>query len=263
MSNSRQTPQPQLRAVSVGFSSGYRWRAHRSDWGQLIWASRGVITVNVGPSLWVVPPDVAVWMPPTLAHDVRLSGQGVLRRVYLVRTLCRRLPPEPRLMHLAPLLRELLRRALKLGTLDRAVPAEARVLALLLDELVVVRVAPVELPMPTDARARRAAERVRSDPLAASDTLAIARHAQASVRTLERLFRAETGLPFGAWRQRARLVHAMTLLADGASVTQAGFAVGYASTSAFVAAFRRVAGVTPGRYQRAEAGGRRASPRSG
>lgn len=250
MSKSRQRAKPQLRAVSIGFGSGFNWSSQASEWGQLIWASRGVITVNVGDALWVVPPEQAVWVPRTLAHDVRMAGKGVLRRVYLVKALCRRLPREPRVISVAPLLRELLRRALHLGALHRAVPAEARLLALLLDELVVVRVTPVELPVPTDPRARRAAERVRADPAHAGDTARIARHANASVRTLERLFRAETGLSFGAWRQRARLVHAMTMLADGASVTQVGFAVGYASTSAFVAAFRRAAGVTPGKYAR-------------
>ena len=248
MSNSRQPAAPQLRAVSVGFSSGYHWRAHRSDWGQLVWASRGVITVDVGEALWVVTPHQALWLPPGLLHGVRMAGQGALRRVYLARTLCRRLPREPRVIRVALLLRELLRRALELGTLDRRVPAEARLLALVLDELVMVRVAPVELPMPTDPRARRAAEFVRTEPAEAGDVARVARHAGASVRTLERLFRAETALSFGAWRQRARIVHAMTLLADGTSVTQAAFSVGYASPSAFVAAFRRAAGVTPGRF---------------
>ena len=251
MSNSRQSAGPQVRAVSIGFSSGYHWRAHKSDWGQLVFTTRGVITVNVGPSLWVVAPSQALWVPPDLAHDVRLAGQGVLHRVYVSRALERRIAREPRVILMAPLLRELLRRTLQLGTLDRAVPAEKRLLGLLLDEMTVVREEPVELPMPADARARRAAERMRAEPGEALDLGAVARHAGASVRTLERLFRAETGLSLGAWRQRARLVHAIVLLADGASVTQAGFAVGYAGTSAFVAAFRRAAGVTPGKYARA------------
>ncbi|MBI3791786.1 MAG: helix-turn-helix transcriptional regulator [Gemmatimonadetes bacterium] len=239
---------PALRSATVGFSSGYHWRAHRSAWGQLVWASRGVITVHVGDAIWVVPPAQAVWMPPGFLHGVHMAGQGVLRRVYLQRASCRRLPAEPRVIRVAPLLRELLRRALQLGTLDRAVPSEARLLALLLDELVVVHVVPVELPVPADPRARRAADFARADPAAARDLHALARHANASVRTLERLFTHETGLSLGAWRQRARLVHAMTMLADGATVSQCAFAVGYASVSAFVAAFRRGAGVTPGKY---------------
>lgn len=251
MSKSRQPAEPDVRAISIGFSSGYNWRSQPSHWGQLIWASRGVITVNVGPSLWVVPPHQALWLPPTLAHNVRMSGTGTLRRVYFSRILSRRLPREPQVIVVAPLLRELLRRTLHLGVLTKSVAPDARLLALLMDEIVVIPAAPVELPMPVDMRARRAAEYVRGSPALAGDMKKVAQHANASVRTLERLFPAETGLSFGAWRQRARLLYAMSMLADGSSVTQVALAVGYASTSAFVAAFRRAAGVTPGKYVRA------------
>lgn len=250
MSKIRQPSEPDVRSSSVGFSTGYNWRSQQSDWGQLIWASRGVITVNVGSSLWVVPPRQALWLPPAHAHNVKMSGSGTLRRVYFKRALCRKLPQDPRVIHVAPLLRELLRRTLELETLSKSVAAESRLLAFIMDELIFVHVAPVELPMPSDARARRAAEYVRTAPAEASDVTNVARRSNASVRTLERIFPAETGLSFGAWRQRARLLHAMTLLADGVSVTEVGFAVGYASTSAFVAAFRRAAGVTPGKYVR-------------
>jgi AraC-like DNA-binding protein len=50
-----------------------------------------------------------------------------------------------------------------------------------------------------------------------------------------------------AWLQRARLRAATLALAFGASITEAGLASGYASLSAFIAAYRSVAGVTPGR----------------
>ncbi|PYQ60799.1 MAG: AraC family transcriptional regulator, partial [Acidobacteria bacterium] len=76
----------------------------------------------------------------------------------------------------------------------------------------------------------------------------VARASAASERTLERLFRAETGLPFGVWRQRARLLRALQLLAEGGAVAEVANAIGYESTSAFVAAFRRALGTTPGRY---------------
>ena len=43
----------------------------------------------------------------------------------------------------------------------------------------------------------------------------MAREAGASRRTLERLFQKETGMSLGRWRQQARLLHAMRLLARG------------------------------------------------
>lgn len=47
----------------------------------------------------------------------------------------------------------------------------------------------------------------------------------------------------------------MTLLADGATVSAAGLAIGYSSTSAFVAAFRTTVGMTPGQYAATSVGG--------
>jgi len=55
-------------------------------------------------------------------------------------------------------------------------------------------------------------------------------------------------MSLGRWRQRLQLVRAIELLAAGTSVSEAGWAVGYASTSAFVTAFRRHLATTPGRY---------------
>ncbi|MBD5633132.1 MAG: helix-turn-helix domain-containing protein, partial [Candidatus Eremiobacteraeota bacterium] len=57
----------------------------------------------------------------------------------------------------------------------------------------------------------------------------------------------ETGLSPRAWLRRARLSAAAVALASGASVSEAAFASGYGSPSAFVAAYRLTFGVTPGR----------------
>ena len=48
----------------------------------------------------------------------------------------------------------------------------------------------------------------------------------ASRRTLERLFRHETGLSFGLWRQKARMLDSIRLLAEGKSVTDAALDTG-------------------------------------
>jgi AraC-like DNA-binding protein len=66
-------------------------------------------------------------------------------------------------------------------------------------------------------------------------------------RTLERRFREETGMSFGMWRQKARLLDSIRLLADGTSVTDAALECGYSSVSAFIAAFKGTFGYTPGR----------------
>jgi len=146
-----------------------------------------------------------------------------------------------------PLLRELILAAIRHGLLWRRVPWQARLARVILDQVETLPAVPLQLPMPRDARARRAAERLQAEPGEGS-LVEVARAAGASRRTLERLFRVETQMTLGRWRQRLRLIEALRLLADGHSVTRVALDVGYAGPSAFVHAFRRQLGTTHARY---------------
>jgi AraC-like DNA-binding protein len=81
-----------------------------------------------------------------------------------------------------------------------------------------------------------------------ADLESICRQVGASRRTTERRFREETTASLGQWRQRPQLIRAIELMAEGRSVTGAAATVGYSTTSAFITAFRRQLGTTPGRY---------------
>ncbi len=64
-------------------------------------------------------------------------------------------------------------------------------------------------------------------------------------------FRQATGQTPHAWLTALRIGRARRLLAEPAlSVTEIGLAVGYQTPSAFAAAFRRHAGVTPGAFRK-------------
>jgi AraC-like DNA-binding protein len=260
MSNSRQRLDPQVRAVAIGFSSGYRWRNGPSDWHQLVRASPGIIRVEFGDRSFVVPPHQALWIPANLPHVVVMGGRGALQRVYVREIRGRQVPGTAGVVPLTPLLREVLRRVHRLGTLHRGRAGERHLMDLMLDECQHSSGYPISLPLPTDPRAARAAEHLRRHPR--SPRHALQRAAHASLRTLERLFRAETGLSLGAWHRRCRLMDALAQLADGQSVSATALAVGYATSSAFVAAFKRETGSTPARFFRAPTpGGDSALPR--
>ncbi|WP_051191703.1 helix-turn-helix transcriptional regulator [Microbacterium luticocti] len=102
------------------------------------------------------------------------------------------------------------------------------------------------VPLPRDARVRALAQAIVDAPAHPAPLDELARRAHMSGRTVQRHFRRDTGLSFGAWRAEVRLAHARRLLQAGHSVAAAARAAGYLSTSAFVAAFRRRHGVTPG-----------------
>ena len=237
-----------IRSLASGYSSGFIIDGHHHDWHQLVYATRGVMAVNAGASSWVVPPHRAVWVPAGTEHEIEMVGAVALRTLYVRTHLSSALPTDCCVVNVSPLLRELILHTIKSGMLNRRVPAEKRLTAVIVDQLQTLRSVPLRLPMPQDARARRIAEMVRANPSNRASLDQMSNYAGASKRTIERLFLAETEMSFGKWRQQFRLHHALRLLAAGESVTTAALEVGYDSTSAFISAFKSALGTTPGRY---------------
>lgn len=61
-------------------------------------------------------------------------------------------------------------------------------------------------------------------------------------------FRVETGLSFARWRTHVRIRAAIPMLTKGAFIGATTRAVGYRKPSAFIAAFQRITGQTPGTH---------------
>jgi AraC-like DNA-binding protein len=153
-------------------------------------------------------------------------------------------------INVSPLLRELIVSIVAAGGLGDSTPSDRARMRLLLDLLVTVPERPLALPMPTDPRARRVADRVLARVGAPGSLTDLARTSGASARTIERAFLDQTGMTFGRWRQQARLHEALRLLGDNTPVATTAMKVGYQSPSAFVAAFRKCFGRTPAQYYR-------------
>jgi AraC-like DNA-binding protein len=237
----RDRDEPSVRTLSTRYPDGFVLDAHSHEWSQLLHASQGVMVVDTEAGSWVVPPHRAIWLPSNASHRVTMRGEVAMQTAYFADEV-----PLNRtcVVEVSPLLRELLKHCALLGKLDERIPHEARLAGLLIDLLSTVETMPLALPMPRDERALRVAHAIRNDP-SNEDVLSVA---GASQRTIERIFVTETGMPLGRWRQQARLLSAMTKLAEGASVTEVALDVGYASPSAFIAMFKSTLGKTPSRF---------------
>ncbi|WP_320534525.1 helix-turn-helix domain-containing protein [Robbsia andropogonis] len=69
-------------------------------------------------------------------------------------------------------------------------------------------------------------------------------------RTLSRKWKATLGLSFNEWRQRLRLVVALTELDAGRTVQEIASELGYSNTSAFISMFRQLTGSSPQRMRK-------------
>lgn len=241
------SPGPVLR-YARDYPAGWDTGLHRHRRAQLVFAVRGIMTVTTESGLWVVPPQRAVWVPAEAEHALKMHDLVQLRTLYIDPARARDLPRRPHVVAVTPLLREVILRLMSLPPEATAQGAGARLVAVMLDELLARPEAPLHLPEPMDPRLRRICAALRQDP---TDQRSLAEWADlvgASPRTLARRFQEQTGMGFAAWRQQARLLAALPLLAEGRPVTSVAFDIGYEGPSAFIAAFKRSFGVTPGRY---------------
>jgi len=236
-----------VRCLAATYYDGFHIKPHSHHWGQLIYAASGVMRVRSGGTLWIVPPARAVWMPAGAGHEIHGLGNFAMRTLYFIGALNQRLPGECCALDVVPLLRELVLEAVELCPIDDEDEAGMRLVGVTIDRIAAARALPLSLPLPRDPRALRVAERLQAEPSLQAELGELAHAAGASARTIQRLFLAETGLPFAQWRQRQRLLHGASMLGAGKSVTEAGLEAGYSGTSAFTAAFRKHFGFTPSR----------------
>ena len=240
-------PQPTV-AYGRDLAAGEVLPFHTHRRAQLVYASRGVMSVTTNAAAYVVPPQQAVWVPSGVGHRIEARSSMAMRTVYVEPEASPNLPKEVSVLAVTPLLRELLVAAVAAGPEYASGSPEARMAAVILDQICAQPVSHLSLPMPSDARLAAVTQALLQDPGDNLDLDGWAHRTGASTRTLSRLFLAETGLSFRAWRQRCRLLRALEMLAAGKQVTHIALDLGYESTSAFIAMFRRHTGTTPGAF---------------
>lgn len=217
--------------------------AHGSD--QLIYATSGVMQVFSGESMWLIPPQFALWIPARTQHRIQMPGAVSMRTLYIRRGLVSALPPRCAVLHIAPLLRELIVETVSVRRLRMRNRLERALTELVISRIEQATALPIFVTLPREPRSLAVAETVLNNP-AQPETLAkLCARAGVSVRTLQRTFRKDVGTDFESWRRQVRLTKAVELLVNGSSVKEAAFAVGYRQSSAFVELFRRTFAATP------------------
>jgi AraC-like DNA-binding protein len=233
---------------ATDYSVGWEVMPHAHNKHQLIYAVRGVMAVRAEAGHWVVPSSRGLWMPAGMEHSIRCVGEVHMRSLFVRPDAAPKLLSACQTVGISPLLRELICAAVGLKPTYMPNSRDGRLARLILDELRVLPMLPLHLPMPSDPRVRRICEKLHQQ-LDDESTLADwAAHLQVDVKTIQRLFSGQTGMTFGRWRQQARLLRALELLASGDKVIDVALALGYGSPSAFATMFKRQFAQTPSQF---------------
>jgi AraC-like DNA-binding protein len=230
------------------YSAGFRSEWHHNSKAQLIYPSRGVMTLHTRTGSWVVPPLRACWLPALEEHRVETSRQLEMHSVYCEGTVLQRLPVRSGIVQVSNLLRELIL-AMQDVTLDRRTTEPVSRMALVLaDQITVQRSQVLFAPPVLSKRLRRIGDALKSDPADSRTLQDWSFELATTTRTLARAFERETHMTFMAYRRQIQLHAAIERLAKGDAVTAIAYDLGFSSASAFVAMFRKATGTTPKRY---------------
>ncbi|MFE8595769.1 AraC family transcriptional regulator [Archangium violaceum] len=236
-------------AIGLSMASGeLESEPHSHRESQLVYLVRGELICEASNSLWIVPPQSALWIPGSVMHRIRarapLEGYGV----FVEPGAAPNLPRDCCAVSVTPLFRELLLRLATRPALYDLEGPDARLVSVLLDELATVSIEKHRLPMPIDPRLHRLVDAMTADPANRATTKTWAKRIGVGERTLNRLLVEETGLSFGRWRQQLHIILAIQKLSRGASVQSVALDLGYESASSFVTMFRKALGTSPARY---------------
>lgn len=238
-------PDPDLSVRHFDHPGPWAPAGHAHEAGQLFVLRRGACVFQAGDSDWVMTPGRPCWVPPGHLHRVASVGPVAGVSLFLGAALCQDLPERAMVVRSTAFLLALIDR---LAAVLADPGRRGRLLVVLADELAAAEPDVLHLPLPHEPRLRRLAATLAADPADGRTLDAWSAALGIPKRTLVRRLRKETGLSFVEWRRRARVMAAIQRLDGNMTVTDAAFEVGYDSVSAFIAAFRRTVGCSPGDY---------------
>ena len=234
--------------VVARYPAGHVVPEHSHRRGHLLYAAEGVLLVEAATGRWLVPPTAAVWLRPGIPHRLVIPVPVEVHGIFIHEDSAKRLPAEDSVLHVSSLLRELIGALTALDLKSAHSKREKLLGDLLMEELGSQPALPFHLPWPSDAQIQRVCDVLVHDPAHPAMADDWAATLAMSTKTFHRRFQKSTGLTFGRWRQQMRLMSSMTLLLEGAPITQVALTSGYESHSAYAVAFKKHFGLPPSEF---------------
>lgn len=224
---------------------GHVIKPHTHKRDQLIYAIRGVMTIQTSDSIWTIPSSYSLWTPAHVEHSVKMDTDVEMRTLYFIPGTVLGSPNECQVRAVSPLLRELIIRAMTIPPLYDENGPDGRLMQVIVDEICGQQVMPFSLRLPKDRRLDQLC-RYLLGSLDESESIGqLGDKVGLSERSIIRLFPLETGMTLHHWRQQARLMRAFALAEQGKPLGAIANELGYSTPSAFAKMFRKMFGQSP------------------
>lgn len=220
---------------------------HSSLWGDFNFSLNGILEYEIEGKRYLSPPNYGLWLPPKTAHaSIALDEQithYVCIRVHPY--LCGHFSACTKTLSIRPFLRHLVHEILAQKQQDITTPHYQHLLQVLFDQLKTAPAYEHYLPQTNHVLLQPLLQQLASPALFHKSLQQLLRDSSISERHLLRLSQQELQLSLSEWRNRAKILYAITQIRQGKTVKKLAYELGYQHSSSFIEFFKRYTEQTP------------------
>lgn len=221
--------------------------SHASIWGDFNFCLNGVLEYEIEGLIQLSPPSYGIWIPPRVTHHC-LAVEQTRTHYVAIRihpNLCQNFSEHAEILAVRPFFRTLNEEILLLESKAKNLENYRHLLQVLLDQLIAAPKYNHYLPQSHHPVLKDILLKLSlSENLACSLQQLIA-EAPITERHLLRLCQQELNMTISEWRNRAKILYAISQLRQGESIKKVGYNLGYNHSSSFIEFFKRYTDQTP------------------
>lgn len=236
---------PAIVLTRVQLEVAKTYPVEKHAWGQFVYPLQGSVELTVDQYRHIAPPDFGFWLPPDAEHGAWARDRTSYCILNIHGPTCGRLPSFPCALAAGPIVKAILQDLFQRRVERPHTEEDVRLTEVVADQLSRASRFDSYLPISGDKALQSVLEALCRDPGDDRSLEAWARHVNTTERTLARRCQRDLGMTFLKWRQRLRVLRALSLLTEGFSVIAISKTLGYSTPSAFIAMFQKATGDTP------------------
>lgn len=222
---------------------------HKHGKAQLIYVKSGFQYLTVNGKIYLLPQNHAAWIPPNAMHKTNSHSETIkLMIMFFDVSKTDLFYHEVSIFSVPPVLKEMIKYSEKWSKSIDENADENIFLKALYNELpnFVADSIQLHISFPEDKRLTKALKYLNSNYTKDFRMDELSDIAALSLRTIERIFKKETGLTLSKYQQMLRIIKSLELLsANKWTISEIAYKVGYKSLQAYTKSFRSVMQYSP------------------
>lgn len=227
---------------------------HSHKKGQLVYVESGFQYITVDEKIYLLPQNHAAWIPPNAVHKTNSHSEKIkLMIMFSDLESDDAFYQSISVFSVPPVLKEMIKYAEKWSKAQNENKNETLFLQALFNELpqFVAQSLKLHITLPEDKRLAKAINHLHSHYMEDLKIEDLSEIALVSLRTLERIFKKETGLTLSKYQQMLRIIKSLELLSSHElTISEIAYAVGYKSLQAYTKSFQTVMQYRPSEFMK-------------